>query len=205
MRISHNDLENCSKNPSMWARNRLTRSKPDFIRRGYDGSTKLAIFAFHKTENEDDARVKLSSYLSDFSSLSRIEAAEDTLSSYIAWYYDEKPIVVETRVRLGIDIGFDNTLAGEVSRVDIRRGAGYRGILIGSIPANWNNQLRMPLIQFGLARLYKRRPDEIEVGWQDLSGRPLLTKCYKDNEISRAFKEVARTSESVYEEVVAHT
>lgn len=205
MRISHSDLESCSNNPSAWAKNRLIRSVPDFIRRGYNGSTKLAIYAFHKTDNERAARAKLSFYLSNFSSLSKIAAAEGALSSYIAWYYDEKPIVVATRVKIGIDIGFDNILAGEVSRVDIRRNAGYRGILLGSIPDNWANQLRMPLIQIGLAQLYKRQPDEIEVGWQDLSGRPLQTKCYADREMRTAFKEITRISKSVYEEVVAHT
>jgi hypothetical protein len=204
MRISHGDLESCSSNPSAWAKNRLIRSMPDFIRRGYKGSTKLAIYAFHKTDNERAAKAKLSFYLSNFSSLGKIAAAEGTLASYIAWYYDEKPIVVATRVKIGIDIGFDNILAGEVSRVDIQRNAGYRGILLGSMPARWADELRMPLIQVGLAQLYKRQPDEIEVGWQDLSGRPLQTKCYADREIRTAFREVTRISKSVHKEVVAH-
>jgi hypothetical protein len=205
MRISHSDLESCSTNPSTWAKNRLNRSESDFIPRGYDGFTKLAIFSFHKTGSEGDARAKLSSYLSHFSSPSRKETAKGALSSYIAWYYSEKPIVVAIRVRLGIDIGFNNTLVGEVSRVDVQRAAGYRGILLGSIPANWTDQLRMPLIQLGLAQLYKRSADEIEVGWQDLSGRPIRTKCYTDREIRSALKEVERISKSVYEEVFAHT
>ena len=63
----------------------------------------------------------------------------------------------------------------------------------------------MPLIQFGLAQIFKRRQDEIEVGWQDLSGKPFYSRCYKEKEINIAFERVRNLSRSIYEEIIAHT
>ena len=150
------------------------------------------------------ARQKLSKYLSRFRSIDRIQEAEDVLDSYISWYDQKRPIVVRTRARIILDIGHGNSLTGEVSRMDICRDSGYRGILLGPIPADWDSQLRMPLIQHGLSQIYQRDQSEIEIGVQELDGSGISTRSYDQNQIDRAFEQVVEISKRVYEEIMQH-
>ena len=202
MRISHRYLDACRRNPVAWTRRRLSSSTDEFIPIGYDGYTKLAIYAYHRTQDRAFARQQLSTYLSRFSSIDRIQEAEDVLDSYISWHDQERPIVVRTRFRIILDIDHGNFLTGEVSRIDICRDSGYRGILLGPIPLDWDSQLRMPLIQLGLSQMYQRDPSEIEIGVQELDGSSISTRNYSDSEIGGAFEQVVRISKRVYEEVM---
>jgi hypothetical protein len=204
MRISHRDLDACRRNPAAWTRRRLSSSTDDFIPMGYAGYTKLAIYAYHKTQDRTLARRKLSKYLNRFRSIDRIEEAEDVFDSYISWYDQERPIVVRTGARIILDIGHSNSLTGEVSRIDICRDYGYRGILLGSIPTDWDSQLRMPLIQLGLSQIYQRDPSEIEIGVQELDGFGISTRSYDQSQIDRAFEQVVEISKRVYEEEMQH-
>ena len=88
--------------------------------------------------------------------------------------------------------------------MDICRDSGYRGILLGPIPADWDSQLRMPLIQYGLSQIYQRDQSEIEVGVQELDGSGISTRSYDQNQIDRAFEQVVEISKRVYEEIMQH-
>lgn len=204
MKISHRYLDACSRNPAAWTRRRLSSSTDDFIPMGYAGYTKLAIYTYHRTQERTLAHEHLSKYLSRFSSIDRIQEAEDVLDSYISWYDQERPIVVRTRARIILDIGHGNSLTGEVSRMDVCRDSGYRGILLGPIPADWDSQLRMPLIQLGLSQIYQRDPSEIEIGVQELDGSGISTRSYDQTQIDRAFEQVVEISKRIYEEVMQH-
>jgi len=103
-----------------------------------------------------------------------------------------------------LDIGHGNSLTGEISRMDICRDSGYRGILLGPIQADWDSQLRMPLIQLGLSQIYQRDQSEIEIGVQELDGSGISTRSYDQNQIDRAFEQVVEISKRVYEEVMQH-
>jgi hypothetical protein len=87
-------------------------------------------------------------------------------------------------VNIAQQLGFLE-LRGEIGRVDVTS-AGYRAVLLGGAPIDWEQQLRMPLIQAAVALMFGRPQDLTEVGFQDLDATNLATKVFSDGQIQRA-------------------
>ncbi len=196
MRISHNDIEVCRRNPRAWVAQKVGPSS-GFIRTGYAGATKLAIYHFHKTNNQSITQ----RYLEDlFDSLDLRNSAQkdralENLDGYIEWCRTAAPVVATYRLRLNYDLGSEWILGGEISRIDIISG-GYRGIILGNIPDNWDHQLRIPLIQRALAGRLQRPEIDIAVGFQNLDGGDLRVVSFPKDEIDDAetsVQDLART------------
>lgn len=170
MRISIAELEVCRQDIAGWVRGKLhpTGAGP---RPGYAGAVRHAIYRFHKTGNDTAARAHLRDLLDRFQSDYHKAAAEQEFDSYLRWYASHQPIVASYRVRLGYALGSGVILGGEVSRVDVdaTRG-GYSAVLLGNPRPNWQSEIRMPLIQLGVADRYQRGAAEVRVGFQDLDG-----------------------------------
>jgi hypothetical protein len=70
--------------------------------------------------------------------------------------------------------------------------------LLGSFPANWRKQLRMPLIQKAISEQFARPLNEVAVAVQQLDGSNLQVRSYSANAVAqseRQFKKLARQLE----------
>lgn len=87
-------------------------------------------------------------------------------------------------------------LGGEVSRVDVDvTSGGYRAVQLGTPRAGWRSELRMPLIQPGIADRYQREAAEVRVGFQHLDGSNLSLVSFSEAELQaaeRGAREVAQ-------------
>src|SRR5208337_997217 len=86
---------------------------------------------------------------------------------------------------------------GEMHRLDVLPN-GYRALLLGQYPRDWETQMRMPLLQSAVARRYGRPIDHIAVGVQHLDGSGLTAKKYSQAEIAAAesdFRNISRIVE----------
>lgn len=191
MRIPVSELEFCSQDVAGWVRARLNPAGGG-PRLGYAGTVKLAIYFFHKSGNETAARAHLRDLLDRFQGSSQKIAAEHEFESYLRWYRAHQPIVASHRVRLGLSLGNGVILGGEVSRVDVDvRNGGYRAVQLGTPLAGWRSELRMPLIQLGVAERYQRDAAEVRVGFQQLDGSKLSLVSFSEAEL-RAAEQRAR-------------
>jgi len=163
---------------------------------GYDGYTKLAIIKYHKTNSEIEAQNALSRYLSRFKNIDRISECEDILTEYIQWHKLYNPIVIDIKRRISVSINYGNSIGGEVTRVDFTSAGGYLGVLLGNKSDNWQSELRMPLIQFGLSQAYNRSITDFSVGVQNLDGSELETISFSSTNIKNALKKAELLSKN---------
>lgn len=152
---------------------------------GYERVLRLSIFYFHKSSGPA-ARDYMTKMIRrhTLKNVSRLNEIEASLDRYIKWATEEALKVADTKVNIACQIGFLE-LRGEVGRVDVTS-KGYRAVLLGKIPDDWEQQLRMPLIQIAIASMYGRPQEKMEVGFQQLDASKLATKLYSDDQIQRA-------------------
>jgi hypothetical protein len=190
MRISHTALEDCLRNPQQWySSTRVASSHP--YKMGYERALRLSIYHYHRT-SADDARSYLAKMIRrhDFKNPKKVTEIEEGLEAYIMWANSEHIKAAGVQVHIGFSLGFLE-LRGEVGRVDVTP-SGYRAVLLGAAPADWQHQLRMPLIQASVSSEYGRPVDEIEVGFQMLDASHLRTVSYDMAELSRAQRRFRR-------------
>jgi hypothetical protein len=185
--ISHREIAKCEANPQAWVRAR--KGDSTFYGFGYNQVLVLGIYRFHRTGSASQARSYLQDLLTRHSARLRTTAkAQDVLGrfdSYRQWMAGSQTAVAEHRVRLNAQMGGFLSIGGEISRVDVT-GPGYRGVILGSFPSDWRDELRMPLIQLALALRYQRPAEQFSVGVQELDGSSLAMTSYSLQQIEAA-------------------
>lgn len=92
---------------------------------------------------------------------------------------------MDQRFRMRYELGPGLILGGNVGRIDLIP-QGYRAVLLETVSSNWDQALRMPLIQRGVADAYGRPEEEFWVAAQDLNGSNLQLYKYSTEEIDAA-------------------
>jgi hypothetical protein len=184
MRISHTQLETCLASPRTWYRTALAAESHPYLM-GYERVLRLSIHHFHKSSSAA-ARDYMAEMIRkhNLRNVSRVNEIEISLDRYIRWSIAEALKVADTKVNIGHQLGFLE-LRGEIGRVDVTS-TGYRAVLLGKVPVDWEKQLRMPLIQAAVALMYGRSQDNTEVGFQELDASNLAAKLYSDRQIQKA-------------------
>ena len=187
MRISHTQLESCLANPRAWYRSSLAAESHPYLM-GYERVLRLSIFHFHHTPS-----VAARDYLArmirrhHLGNVGRISEIEISLDRYITWATQERLKVAATKVNIAYELGLLE-LRGEIGCVDVTDW-GYRAVVLGKVPQDWEKQLRMPLLQAAVAQMFGRPQDKTEVGFQELDASRLAVRLYTDREIQRAQRE----------------
>lgn len=187
MRISHNTLDDCLRNPRQWfISTRSSSSHP--YKMGYERVLRLSIYHCHKN-SADEARRYMSEKITrhNFRNAQRVSEIENGLESYIAWAVSERLRNAGVQININLSLGFLE-LRGEISRIDVID-SGYRAVLLGTRTENWQSQLRMPLIQSAVSLTYARPAQEVEVGFQELDGANLQTVSYGSRQLKAAQEE----------------
>ena len=197
MNISHTQLDDCRSNPRSWVQAKAGPA-PRFSY-GYNQALLHAIHTYHRSNGDvKGARQYLQDSIDrNFKDEVRSEEIQDWLDSYIQWCEQSGVIVADTKFRIKLNLGVLLQLRGEIHRLDMPPGGGYRAILLGNYSNSWRNQLRMPLLQHTVANRYGRPLQTIEIGVQHLDGTNLLTKRYSQSEVARAESDFTNLSSTV--------
>lgn len=202
MKISHRQLAECQRNPAEWVSNEVSQNEK-FYRIGYKRCLREEIYRFHRHRNVKAARQLLRARFlkHKLKNNSRIQETLTCLNAYINWFQNGGITIISSRVRLNFRIEDPELiLGGIISRVDMIP-KGYRAILLEEIPSQWKKELRMPIIQRGLARLYDRPEDEFMVGIQELDASDLEVISYSKTDIDHAEQILQQLAEEVANEL----
>jgi len=184
MRVSHTQLEACLANPRGWYRTSVEAQSHPYLM-GYERVLRLSIFHFHKSSGP-----AAQSYMAtmirrhNLKNIRRINEIEISLERYLQWAAAERLKVADTKANISYQVGFLE-LRGQIGRVDVVS-SGYRAVLLSDAPVDWDQQLRMPLIQAAVARMYGRPQDKTEVGFQRPDASNLFTRCFSDQQVQKA-------------------
>jgi hypothetical protein len=184
MRISHTQIELCLANPRTWYRASLAAESHPYLM-GYERVLRLSILHFHRSSGpaaRDYMTEKIRMH--NLKNVGRIAEIETSFDRYVKWAAKERLKVVDAKVKIAHQTGFLE-LRGEIGRVDVTS-TGYRAVLLGNVPVDWEQQLRMPLIQAAIALMYGRPQEKTEVGFQELDASHLATRIYSEREIQKA-------------------
>lgn len=200
MRVSIAELESCVADPARWVRAKLQPGAGG-QRFGYKSATRNAIYRLHASGDPHLAREHLRRQLERFRNDDLKARAEADLEAYIRWFHREVPATAAHRVRLRFDLGEGVTLGGEVSRVDVTIAAGgYRAILLGTPADGLRFELRWPVMQRAIARMFDRQEEEVHVGVQALDGSGLLTATFGSAELDAAEGRARRVASALARE-----
>lgn len=198
--IRHSDLDNCLRDPSLWVAQLLNQNQ-QFRRAGYNEILLNGIFQFHKKQDYEVAREYIDMRLerNRLQNKGRIEDLLQSFDEYVLWFNKEQPTVADVRYRLSYELGYGIALGGTVSRIDLTS-TGYRAVLLGHIPRDWQGELRMPMLQRALAQAFGRRERQFAIGWQELNGTNLQATIYDSSAIDDAENRIRVLALGVAEE-----
>lgn len=185
MKVSHRELTELERNPEAWALRRRSAAARRFSV-GYDKVLSLGIRAFERHGSAPEARQHMQRILlrNELKKSQKIEDLMDRFERYVGWRTSSGLSVMETAARLKCEIG-PVTLTGEVDRVELVD-QGYRGVLLGKSTADWQNELRMPLLQKALASRYEKPVESFAVGVQELDASGLQEIRFDAGQIEKA-------------------
>jgi hypothetical protein len=192
MRLRHGELEGLRTDLRGWVANKkkATASHPSM---SYTHATRMAIYRLHRGQTLPQSIAYLDKYLDAYHLLNKARRSQATheIAAYAAWLQTEGDVSIATKSRLKLAVFGDTQIGGEIPRVDILpTSVGYRAIMIGESDPNWPKQLRMPLIQRGIAHVLKRPEALIHVGVQGCDGSNLQTIQFSGRRISAAVAEL---------------
>lgn len=197
-RISHSELAAAQQNFAAWWR--LKQAPATAGRRlGYAHAIKLAIYKYHSMQSDRAASLAHFDQLvaARLTNVQRIAQARLQLQAYIDWTEHSDVIVADHRVRLNLALDVDVVLGGEVSRIDVESN-GYRAVLLmARVPARWQQESRMPLIQVAIADKYQRSPDDVSVAVQLLDGTALNEATFAARAREAAFASAVAVARQV--------
>ena len=196
MNISHTQLDDCRSNPRSWVQAKVGPAA--FFSFGYNQALLHAIQHYHRSLGDAGSarRYLQESVDRNFENEVRSEEIKEWLDAYIKWCRQSGVIVADSKFRVKLNLGVFLELRGEMHRLDVLPG-GYRALLFGQYPRDWENQIRMPLLQGAVAVRYGRPMDHIIVGVQHLDGSDLVVRQYSQAEIATAESEFKRLSSIV--------
>ena len=205
MKISHRQLSECQGNPTEWVSNKVNPTST-FRRPGYEFCLREGICRFHRDGDVKAAREYTQKRIQShkLNNKSRIQNTLMRFDAYMNWFKNETITTIDSRIILDFSLGHGLTLGGIISRVDMTP-KGYRAILLEEIPLQWEEELRMPLIQRGLALTYGRPEDEFVVGIQELDASDLAVTFYSKTDIDHAEQIGQQLAKEVAKEIASRS
>lgn len=195
-RLPLGDLESALKDPTAY-RKKIDTPQSTRFGQSYFGYLRIALLKYHDSKDIVDARRYLEERLDGFKSAYK---RSETLEQF-DWYIDEYSRrgwpTFGTRLRIQVSLPNwtpdDLRCSGEIPRIDIVPGEGYAAWLMKSRePAEWEQQLQMPLIQDTVAQLLKVPAEEVQVGIYSFHERFAASRIYTFQEIEQSHSALAR-------------
>jgi hypothetical protein len=198
MKLKHRYLEQVRRNPQ----------SVSMLLKETDGGGKTmvrcwdrAIGRFHKNEEFDDAKNYLESALSNFNdnraNKEKREMLIDKFINYTLEYANLGFRNIKTNTNISINIQHNNTLTGEVFRIDTTNENGLAITLMNRTDDIWASELRFPLLQLYYANIYKYPYDLIKVGVYNFEEEIHEYTSFEEKELNLAAEEVISISKKI--------
>lgn len=156
---------------------------------------KRAIYEYHKNSDAVAAMNYLENGLESFKSRASCEKAVDNLQ----WYIDEHQklgwatILKKHNILIPLSTQYLDSLkiTGEISRIDMHPNGAYAAwLFIKGSGENWQNELRMPVIQNAVGVELGASPAAVHVGVYCFENHATHLHNFSNNEIRRAHLEL---------------
>lgn len=189
MKIPHRDLEEARQNPGAYVRKVFRGGRQPF-RYSLFRAWQLTIFRYHQSRDLVAAKSDLEDRFKKFlSGRKHFDDYYEDLQNYVRDFERLKHVVVDTAARVTMNLGPDVQMIGEISRIDVSPDGGYSAVLIAnSEQMNWQEQLRMPLLQKNFAETFSVSPERMKVGIYTIDGKHEFVS-YSPSDIADAEKE----------------
>lgn len=196
MRISFRDLERARQDPRAFGQRLTSGSGDGPRRRGYFMDWRDAVLGWHSAKSAPVvARAELEATLeARFTGRGSEKKREETLRKFDE-YVDCFSILGLRAQRTRMEIRAETAIAGglEVSGqlpVLASKGTSYVGILLLSSEADWESELRSPLIQESIERALNLVPGETAIGAFDYKSGTFSQRTFSEAEITQAKDEL---------------
>ena len=196
MRFSHSRLEEARQNPKKF-KNSL-EGESGFS--GRPGRYRYWQYATRKYHNEgmEAAEKHLMGLFSKFAQNRKSDRLLEEFILYLHTYANDYEELGNEVFKIGdnlkLEINYNNTIGGEIHRLDFRIKGGYEIYLMIKEDFIWENELRFPLIQHFYAEQLGCQYSEIGVGVYCFELGEHVIHKYSEDEIEKALIEVDRIS-----------
>ena len=168
MKVTLGNLEEARRNPVAYKQKLLAAEKP-FIRTGYNALLQATILQYHRENlTPDQARERMThKYHQRFTTPKGLEEITQSFGAYLDECAAQNNLATITHQRLRLqlpeDIAASFEVTGKLPRLDTTSD-GYAAWLFSKSHAEWQQELRMPLIQAAVAADLGVDVDEVTVG-----------------------------------------
>lgn len=184
MKLSHTQLEEATRDPRAWMDRNGERR---IFRFGYFQALVLTAQRWHLDYDEDSALNYLNQrYEKNFISNTRLPGLQVAFRQYCLGYLESGSQFVRKKLRMALELGSGVQLTGEIARLDIVPGGGYRAWLFAEREFDWRRQDRMPLIQAWVADYMNAPGADVDVGFYFFESGSYQRASYSDAEIAAA-------------------
>ncbi|MFH1648440.1 MAG: hypothetical protein ABIA11_01750 [Patescibacteria group bacterium] len=195
IKFSITQLETARRNPVVFARNLSSKNSLGGFSYSRFAAWQNAIFYWHKTDDQSQARDYLSNAMQKFLSVLRsghqLAQYVHKFDSYIRSHKDLGFSFVEARKRISLPINEDVTLTGQIPIINLNGKLGYSIIFFVKEGTGWDGQLKFPLLQSFFANtIFGCELSEIEVGIFSFDKERHFSKTYNEEEVDTCLKEI---------------
>lgn len=194
-RVPIRELEELRLDPLAY-RQKIATGAARFFKRSYFNVLRDAIFRFHRGgADRVAARPTMLTQLVSFKNVTR---RAETVASF-DWYVNEFAAAAQTtfatkvkvRIPLPSRVGTALHCDGQVERVDLCLPSGYSVWMFRSADlGQWDDELRMPLIQEAVSSHLNVSPSEVEIGVYSFGEHSKAKRKYTSSEIQSAKDEL---------------
>lgn len=199
MKISHRQLEIIRSNPENFS-SLISEARGGYFRLSKYTCWKHAVNFYYKSgydlNKTEDYFVKMfnNNFVDNKRNQRELKSYIQELNRYVDDFNDLGNEIIDTKVKVSLDIGHNNTLSGEIHRIDMSLNGGYEVYMIIKADYNWEDELRFPLLQHHFSQDLGCSNEEVSVGVYCFEMGEHLVNKYSQDEIEKSLKEVDKIS-----------
>lgn len=198
MKIPLRELEEARRNPDAYLKKRRNSTGFNFNPKSKYRTLVRSVHTFHRQGNNSNfAQDYLeTNFAKQFKDQKQLAQYIEKLGQYILDFKDAGATVFRVKDILVIPInsefieaGFH--ISGEIPRLDITPN-GYTVWLFSNKPIDWENEIRLPLIQSTYAEILKVEEQEVKVNIYDFMGNEQKSFQFSKSELADAQQELKK-------------
>ncbi|MEM7510674.1 MAG: hypothetical protein AAF388_07060 [Bacteroidota bacterium] len=197
MRVSHTQLEIARSDPRSYKSK--TNSSEGFFKTGQYRYWQFATRNYHD-KGKDNAFQYLEEkfkekFVLNARNKKRLEEFQYKLENYITDFEELNNSVVGRGTKISMDLGYSNSLSGEIAREDMKLNGSFEIFLFLKEESSWEDELRFPLIQAHYAQIFGVSNSEVAVGVYSFESDQHVSNVYSDTDVQAAVNEARKISQ----------
>lgn len=203
MKISLSDLEEARRNPEEYLKKQQSSTGIKYNPKSKHRMLIRSIYTFHRKGSDPNSAQNYleASFAKNFKDQRQLPLYIEQLGQYILSFKDSNAMVFKVRDILTIPLSaeFNDAnfrISGEIPRIDITPD-GYTAWIFSNKPVDWENEIRLPLIQSAYAEILKVDQQEIKVNIYDFIKGDCKSFQFSKSELENANKDFIKTLKQI--------